>query len=111
MTGLIRVLSRVKEDLQSGQHVVQGYISLWRIVVFITGALVVNVCEGRDAMSFFSPRFTNPTPLYIFAIQAVCAMMMYQSCKKQPNHIHVVYDNIMKFHLIHKDKGSGQLFV
>ncbi|XP_071565926.1 chitin synthase chs-2 isoform X3 [Temnothorax nylanderi] len=79
--GLVRFLFRAKEDLQSGQHVVQGYVSLWRIFIFIAGALVVNVCEGIDARSFFSPRFTIPTPLYIFAIQAACAMMMYQSCK------------------------------
>lgn len=80
--GLVRFLSRAKEDLQSGQHVVQGCVSLWRIFIFITGALVVNVCEGIDAKSFFSPRFTS-TPLYIFAIQAVCAMTMYQSCKSK----------------------------
>ncbi|XP_077266007.1 chitin synthase chs-2 isoform X4 [Temnothorax americanus] len=79
--GLVRFLFRAKEDLHAGQHVVQGYVSLWRIFIFITGALVVNVCDGIDARSFFSPRFTIPTPLYIFAIQAACAMMMYQSCK------------------------------
>ncbi|XP_011874477.1 PREDICTED: uncharacterized protein LOC105565685 isoform X2 [Vollenhovia emeryi] len=79
--GLARFLSRAKEDVQSDQHVVQGYISLWRIFIFIAGALVVNVCEGIKATSFFSPRFTTHTPLYIFAIQAACAMTMYQSCK------------------------------
>lgn len=80
-TGLVRFLSRAREDLQSGQHIVQGYVSLWRIFIFITGALVVNVCAEIDAKSFFSPKFTNLTPLFVFAIQAVCAMIMYQSCK------------------------------
>lgn len=80
----MRFLSRAKEDLQSGQHVIQGCVSLWRIFTFITGAFVVNVCDGIDAKSFFSPRFTlGDYPLYIFAIQAVCAMTMYQSCKSK----------------------------
>ncbi|XP_029674249.1 chitin synthase chs-2-like isoform X2 [Formica exsecta] len=103
--GLVRFLFSVKEDLQPGQHIVQGYVSLWRMFVFINGALVVNVCEGLDAKSFFSPRFTERTyninlndsenslqkknfltadgfmPLYVFAIQAICAMIMYQACK------------------------------
>ncbi|KYN42444.1 Chitin synthase 3 [Trachymyrmex septentrionalis] len=80
--GLVRFLSRAKEDLQPGQHVVQGYISIWRIFIFITGAFVINIREGIDAKSFFSPQFTYhnfPTPLYIFAIQAVCTMTMYQA--------------------------------
>lgn len=98
--GLVRFLSRAKEDLQSGQHVVQGYVSLWRIFIFIAGALVVNVCAGIDAKSFFSPKFTSPTPLYIFAIQAVCAMTMYQSCKSKDiyqTYIRVIlYNNIIK---------------
>lgn len=74
------------------------------MLVFIIGALVVNIFEGVDAESFFSPRFTEEykinlipfknvsqekdfwtadglMPLYVFAIQAVCAMIMYQSCK------------------------------
>ncbi|XP_012535392.1 chitin synthase chs-2 [Monomorium pharaonis] len=79
--GLMRFLSHVKEDLQSSQHVIQGYVSLWRIFIFITGALVINVWKGIDVKSFFSPKFTTSTPLYIFGIQAICAMTMYQSCK------------------------------
>ncbi|KAG5345608.1 CHS3 synthase, partial [Acromyrmex heyeri] len=82
--GLVRFLSRAKEDLQPGQHVVQGYVSIWRIFIFITGAFVINIREGIDAKNFFSPQFTYhnfPTPLYIFAIQAVCTMTMYQACK------------------------------
>ncbi|KYN04745.1 Chitin synthase 3 [Cyphomyrmex costatus] len=80
--GLMQFLSRAKEDLQPGQHIVQGYVSIWRIFIFITGAFVViNIREGIDAKSFFSPQFTVPTPLYVFAIQAVCTMTMYQACK------------------------------
>ncbi|XP_011705416.1 PREDICTED: uncharacterized protein LOC105460624 isoform X2 [Wasmannia auropunctata] len=79
--GLVRFLFHAKEDLQPGQHVVQGYVSIWRIFIFIAGALVVNNCEEIDARSFFLPNFETRTPLYIFAIQAVCAMTMYQSCK------------------------------
>ncbi|XP_072762919.1 chitin synthase chs-2 [Anoplolepis gracilipes] len=102
--GLVRFLFSVKEDLQPGQYIVQGYASLWRIFVFIIGTLLVNVCEGVDAENFFSLRFTEEykinltvpenvslkkdsltangfTPLIVFAIQAVCAMTMYQSCK------------------------------
>lgn len=102
--GLVRFLYFVKRDLQPGQHIVQGYASISRIFVFIIGALVVNVCEGVDAASFFSSKFTEEynmsrisltnvskdkdfwspnrfMPLYVFAIQAVCAMIMYQSCK------------------------------
>lgn len=112
MTGFVRFLSSVKENLQSNQYIVQGYASLWRIFIFITGALVVSVCNNIDAKSFFSPKlttayqinlipnasqynefFANVTsetdklmaaydvPLYIFAIQAISAMIMYQSCK------------------------------
>jgi len=80
----VRFLSRAKEDLQPSQHVVQGYVSIWRIFIFITGAFVVNIREGIDAKSFFSPQFSYhnfPTPLYIFAIQAICTMTMYQACK------------------------------
>ncbi|KYM77515.1 Chitin synthase 3 [Atta colombica] len=74
---LVRFLSRAKEDLQPSQHVVQGYVSIWRIFIFITGAFVVNIREGIDAKSFFLPQFSYhnfPTPLYIFAIQAICTM-------------------------------------
>ncbi|KAL6424393.1 hypothetical protein ACFW04_009877 [Cataglyphis niger] len=91
--GLARFLFSVKEDLQPGQHIIQGYVSLWRIFIFINGALVVNVCEGLNASSFFSPTFKNISqkenfltadsfmPLYVFATQAICAMIMYQACK------------------------------
>ncbi|XP_012227030.2 chitin synthase chs-2-like isoform X2 [Linepithema humile] len=111
--GFVRFLSSVKENLQPSQHIVQGYVSFWRIFIFIIGALVVSVCNNIDAKSFFSPSlttteinlipnasqydgffdyFANNTkrhtlmasynvPLYVFMIQAVFAMIMYQSCK------------------------------
>ncbi|KAL0119961.1 hypothetical protein PUN28_007970 [Cardiocondyla obscurior] len=78
---LWQCLFRVKEDLQSGQYIAHGCSSLWRIITFIIGVLVVNVLKGIDANSFFSPRFDETFTLYIFIIQAVCAMAMYQSCK------------------------------
>jgi len=103
-TGFVRFLSRVKEDLQPGQQVVQGYVSIWRIFIFITGALVTNIYEGIDAKSFFSPKFTIPTPLYIFAIQAVCAMTMYQSCKSRQPNIHTYKNPILNvLFYIHKN--------
>ncbi|XP_011253680.2 chitin synthase chs-2 [Camponotus floridanus] len=101
--GLMRFLSSVKEDLQPSQHIVQGFASFCRIIIFIIGAFVVNVCQEVDAKSFFLPRFNeaynvnlialkdvsqeehflteNFMPLYVFAVQAVCAMTMYQACK------------------------------
>lgn len=109
LIGLIRFLFSVKEDLQPGQHIVQGFASLCRIFIFIIGAFVVNVCNGVDAESFFLPRFNatyiiNLTenvsqeksyltvdgfmPLYVFAVQAVCAMTMYQSCKSIEKFVH-----------------------
>jgi len=112
----------MKEDLQPGQHIAQGYVSIWRILVFITGALIINVCRGIDAKSFFSPDFSetyrinliptenisqyyffsnyysivtsqendslnafNAPIFYVLAIQAVCVLIMYQSCKYLPN--------------------------
>lgn len=100
----MRFLSSVKEDLQPSQHIVQGYTSFWRMFIFIIGAFVVNVCQEVDAKSFFLPTFNGTykvnliapkdvsqeencltvdgfMPLYVFAVQAVCAMTMYQSCK------------------------------
>jgi hypothetical protein len=114
----VRFLSSIKEDLQPGQHVAQGYISVWRILIFITGALIINMCRGIDAKSFFSPKFSekywinliptenisqhhfffnysiitpqgenysleafNAPIFYILAIQTVCVLIMYQSCK------------------------------
>jgi len=111
----------MKEDLQPGQHIAQGYVSVWRILVFITGALIISMCRGIDAKSFFSPRLSEayrinliPTGnvsqyyfffnyysimskgensldtssaiiFYVLAIQAVCVLVMYQSCKYLPN--------------------------
>ena len=113
-TGFVRYLSSMKENLQPSRHIIQGYASLWRIFIFITGAFIVSICNGIDVKSFFSPKlttdykinlipnaslydgfFSNVTkkedkpfimvpynaPLYIFTIQAVSAMIMYQSCK------------------------------
>jgi len=99
-TGFVRFLSSVKENLQPSQHIVQGYVSLWRIFIFITGAFVVSICNNIDAKNFFSPRLTTAykinvsqhgvfddfnayevLPLYVFVTQAVSAMIMYQSCK------------------------------
>lgn len=117
----MRFLSSAKEDLQAGQHIIQGYISVWRILIFITGALVISMSQGIDIKSFFSPRFSeryqiNKIPtgnvsqyhvffkynyfnvmsqeenssamqaasaivFYVLAIQAVSALIMYQSCK------------------------------
>jgi len=108
-TGFVRFLSSVKENLQPSQRIVQGYASLWRIFIFITGAFVVSVFNNIDIGSFFSPRLTTKyvinlipnasqydysanitkreitaaydVPLYIFVIQAISAMIMYQCCK------------------------------
>lgn len=114
----MRFLLYVKEDLHSGRHIIQGCISLWRMCIFIVGALIVSVCKGIDVKQFFSPSFAGTyminlilenktqtafdhhifvdyfgntelprslnslTPLFVFTIQAVCAMITYQSCKR-----------------------------
>lgn len=83
-TGLMRFLLSAKMDLESGQHIVQGYVSFCRTLVFIIGALVVNIYDGTHIKNFFSPNLTiaaSSTLLSVFAIQAVCAMTVYQSCK------------------------------
>lgn len=115
----MRYLSSVKKNLEAGQHIVQGGVSIWRALIFIVGALIVNVCNGVDAKDFFSPKFSEPykinlivtkdfsynpvfftyfanvvvqessfvlivkdsAPLYVLAIQAVCAIITYQACK------------------------------
>lgn len=118
----MRFLSSVRQDLESGQHIIQGYVSFCRTLIFITGALAVNiVCEGVNIREFFlfnltgkykinlteeilatenvahSPVFlgyffdiasqgkqidaSSSTILYVVLIQAVSAMMLYQSCK------------------------------
>ncbi|EFN88670.1 Chitin synthase 8 [Harpegnathos saltator] len=55
--GLVRYLSSVKKNLEAGQHIIQGGVSIWRTFIFIAGALTVSMCNGINAQDFFSPKF------------------------------------------------------
>ncbi|XP_050482557.1 chitin synthase chs-2-like isoform X1 [Bombus huntii] len=99
--GFINLLAKNKIDLSNNCNVLQGYIALWRCLIFISSTIVISTFKEIHIQEFFeflgqneynieliklsnkdniidTIIDTTSAPLYTFLLQIFCAFVIYQ---------------------------------
>lgn len=99
--GFINLLAKNKIDLSNNCNVLQGYIALWRCLIFISSTIVISTFKEIHIQEFFeflgqneynieliklsnkdniidTIIDTTSAPLYTFLLQIFCAFIIYQ---------------------------------
>lgn len=105
LLGFINLLANNKIDLLNNCHVLQGYVALWRCLIFISSTIMILTFKDIHIQEFFEFIWQNEynieliemsnnkivdiitdtsyISLYIFLLQVFCAFLIYQAGETQ----------------------------